>query len=225
MSERNPEPRRSARPFGRWPRQALMLVTDRKQCAPRPLAQVVGDAIEGGVNLVQLREKDLPAGELLQLARQLRGVCGARALLLVNDRVDVALLSGADGVHLGESGLPVGAVRQMLPASMRVGRSVHGVNAARQAELDGADYVLAGTIFASASHRDVVPAGIELLRNVTARLSIPVLAIGGIDEENADECLRAGAAGVAVISALMRAEDPRRAAERLAPIPEEGECG
>src|SRR3712207_5669331 len=95
----------------RWPRQVLMLVTDRKQCGSRPLPDVVAAAIEGGANVVHLREKDLPAGELLALARQLRGVCGARALLLVNDRVDVALMSGADGVHLGEDSLPVAPVR------------------------------------------------------------------------------------------------------------------
>src|SRR5690349_15976367 len=132
-----------------FPRRVLMLVTDRTQCGNRSLPQVVADAIDGGVNAIQLREKDLPAGELLALARQLRGVCGHRALLLINDRVDVALLSGADGVHLGETGLPVAAVRQLLPPSMRVGRSVHSVNAARQAELDGADYLLVGTLFPS----------------------------------------------------------------------------
>ena len=209
------------RGLARWPRQVLMLVTDRTQCGDRPLAEVVAEAVEGGVNAVQLREKDLPAGELLALARQLRGVCGTRALLLVNERVDVALLSGADGVHLGEKSLPVAAVRQLLPPTMRVGRSVHSVNAARQAEQDGADYLLAGTIFASPSHRDVVPAGVELLKNLTSRVNIPVVAIGGIDADNQEECLRAGAAGVAVISAIFCAENPRQAAEALSPVPEE----
>jgi thiamine-phosphate pyrophosphorylase len=216
---RPPRPANLARP--RWPRQVLMLVTDRKQCGSRPLTEVVAAAIDGGVNVVQLREKDLPAGELLQLARQLRGVCGTRALLFINDRLDVALLCGADGVHLPEQGLPVSAVRKMLPPSMRVGRSVHSVNAARQAEQDGADYLLTGTVYASRSHSDVRPAGPELLRDVTSRVATPVLAIGGVNAENVEECRRAGAAGVAVISAILRAEDPRRAAEQLAPVPEE----
>src|SRR4051812_44805392 len=104
MPDRMSERLFSSRP---WPQKVVMLVTDRKQCRGRSLAESVAEAIEGGVNAVQLREKDLPAGELLQLARQLRGVCGHRALLLVNDRLDVALLSGADGVHLGSNGLPV----------------------------------------------------------------------------------------------------------------------
>lgn len=203
------------------PRRILMLVTDRKQCGGRPLPEVVAEAVEGGVNAVQLREPDLPAGELLLLARQLRGICGARAQLIINDRVDVALLCGADGVQLGRGSLPVAAVRQLLPPSIKVGASVHSVNEARQAELDGADYVIAGTIFSSPSHPDVTPGGPELLKNITSRLNIPVIAIGGVSPDTVNECWAGGAAGVAAISAILRAENPRLAAERLAPIPVE----
>lgn len=198
-----------------------MLVTDRARCRNRTLVETVEEAIEGGVNAVQLREKELPAAELLQLARRLRGVCGTRALLFVNDRADVALLSGADGVHLGEHGLPVAAVRQILPPSMRVGRSVHSVKAARQAELDGADYVLAGTIFRSPSHPEVSPAGAALLRDLVARVAVPVVAIGGVNPETVEECWSAGAAGIAVLSTILGADDARLAAQRLAPAPEE----
>lgn len=198
-----------------------MLVTDRKRCTRRSLPECVAEAIEGGVNVVQLREKDLPAGELLQLARQLRGVCGTRALLVVNDRLDVALLSGADGVHLGANGLPVAAARQFLPPSMRVGRSVHSVNEARQADLDGADYVLAGTIFPSTSHADAVPAGASFLRDLTARVGIPVVGIGGINPGNAAHCWEAGVEGIAAISSILDSECPRDAASRLLPPSEE----
>jgi len=208
-----------------------MLVTDRKRCGDRSLAQVVAAAIDGGVNAVQLREKDLPAGELLALARQLRGVCGTRALLLVNDRMDVALMSGADGLHLGEGGLPVAACRQMLPPSMKVGRSVHSVKAARQAELDGADYVVLGTLFPSPSHEDAEPGGLPLLENVARRLTIPVVGIGGIDGSRVGDCLQAGARGVAAISAFTDG-DPEAAAATLwsrvtADVPpgEEEPCG
>jgi thiamine-phosphate pyrophosphorylase len=194
-----------------------MLVTDRTQCAGRPLVEVVDQAIEGGVNIVQLREKDLPAGELLALARQLRGVCSHRALFLINDRVDVALLCGADGVQLSATGLPVAAVRQFLPSSLLVGRSVHSVNEARQAETDGADLVIAGTIFRTPSHPDAIPGGTELLRNMVSRLSIPVVAIGGINAGNVGECRHAGVAGVAVVSAIQSADDPRAAAAGLVP--------
>ena len=201
--------------------KTLMLVTDRSQCGGRPLVQVVAAAVDGGVNVVQLREKDLPAGELLVLARQLRGVCGQRARLFINDRLDVALLAGADGVHLGEGSLPASAARQFLPPSMRVGRSVHTINGARQAEAEGADYVLLGTIFASPTHPEVEPAGPELIREVANRVGIPVIVIGGITRENVHECWQAGAAGVAVVSAILRAGDPRAAAEAFARVPEE----
>jgi thiamine-phosphate pyrophosphorylase len=201
----------------KWPAQVLMLVTDRTRCPDLPTA--VAAAIEGGVNVVQLRERDLPAGELLALARHLRGICGHQALLLVNDRVDVALLAGADGVHLGGTGLPVSAVRGLLPPSFLVGRSIHSVNEARQAEQDGADYVVAGTIFPSTSHPDLTPTGAALLTNLKARLTIPVVAIGGVTAENAAECRAAGAAGIAAISALLDTDDPTAAARAFAPDP------
>jgi thiamine-phosphate pyrophosphorylase len=208
----------------RFPDRMLMLVTDRSQCGGRELTDVVREAVAGGVNAVQLREKELPAGDLLALARQLRGICGPDALLIINDRVDVALLCGADGVQLGENGLPVAAVRQMLPPSMLVGASVHSVRAARQAELDGADYLLLGTIYPSPSHSEVVPAGTELLQDVTRRLGVPVVAIGGINADNAGDCWRAGARGIAVVSAIARAADPRLAAQALSPAPREERC-
>ena len=195
-----------------------MLLANPDRCGDRPLAEVVEQAIDGGVNAVQLRAKHLSSGELLSLARQLRGVCGPRALLIINDRIDVALLSGADGVHLGEASIPVAAARKILPPSMFVGRSVHAVNPARQAELDGADYVLVGTLFPSATHPNTEPAGIELLASVTARLGIPVLGIGGVDANSIEACRSAGAAGVAVLTAIACAPDPRAAAVPLAPI-------
>lgn len=192
-----------------------MLVTDRRRLAGRELVDVVEQAVDGGVSMVQLREKDLPAGELLALARRLRGVTAGRALLLINDRVDVALLCGADGVHLGEQGLPVAAVRAWLPPGMLVGRSVHGVQAARQAEQEGADYLLLGTLFPSRSHPEADPVGLERLREVAARVAPPVLGIGGIGAEQAAACRAAGAAGVAVIDAIHAAGDPLAAARAL----------
>lgn len=205
-------PRRMPAPARPWPEKVLMLVTDRTQCGDRSLAQVVAAAIEGGANVVQLREKDLPAEELLTLARELRGVCGERALFFVNDRADIALLCGADGVQLGEHGLPVAAVRKLLPASMRVGRSVHSVDAARQAEQDGADFLIAGTIYATPSHPDADVAGTDFLRSLATRVDLPVIAIGGITPDRAAECLEAGAAGVAVVSGIIAAHRPETAA-------------
>jgi thiamine-phosphate diphosphorylase len=205
----------------RWPDHPLMLVTDRRR-VNGDLVAAIEAAVEGGVNVVQLREKDLTAGELLELARRVRGVTAGRALLLVNDRVDVALLAGADGAHLGEAGLPVAAVRAWLPAGMLVGRSVHGVAGARQAELDGADYLVAGTLFPSRSHPDAAPTGPGLLAEIVARVSLPVLGIGGIGLAEAVECRRRGAAGVAVVDAILAAPDPRAAAAALRAAIESG---
>ena len=205
-------PRRMTVPPRPWPERVLMLVTDRRQAGDRSLPQIVAAAIEGGVNAVQLREKDLPADELLALARQLRGVCGERALLFINDRVDIALLCGADGVQLGLHGLPVAAVRTLLPASMRVGRSIHSVDAARAAEQDGADFLIAGTVYSTPSHPDAAVVGSEWLRSLTSKVNLPVIAIGGVTAERAAECVAAGAAGVAVVSSLMASMQPQTAA-------------
>ena len=202
----------------------VILVTDRTACHKRSLEEVVTAAIQGGVNAVLLREKDLPGAELLALARRLRGLCSESVLFLVSDRVDVALLSGADGVHLPEDSLPVAAVRHLLPPSMKVGRSVHSINAARQAEADGADYLILGTIYTTASHPTGVAAGPELIEQVVARVGIPVVAIGGITPENVAECRRAGARGVAAISVFLQGDPAvaRQLAEELAARPWEG---
>jgi len=193
----------------------LSLVTDRGRCRGRPLEEIVALAIEGGVSLVQLREKDLPGGELYDLALALRAVVHGRGLLFVNERLDVAQACGADGVHLPERGLPIRVVRELAGESLLVGRSVHSVEAAVRAQREGADFVQVGTVFATRSKPGAEPAGLEIVQSVREAVSIPVLAIGGIDPTNASKVMSAGADGVAVISAIMDAQDPRAAARRL----------
>jgi thiamine-phosphate pyrophosphorylase len=197
------------------PLPCLSLVTDRSRCRGRRLEEIVSEAIDGGANLVQLREKELPGGELYDLALALRDVVHGRGLLFVNERLDVAQACGADGVHLPERGLPIRIVRELVGESLLVGRSVHSVEAAVRAQREGADFVQVGTVFATRSKPDVQPAGLELVSAVRATVSIPVLAIGGIDATNVSKVMRAGADGVAVISAIMDAEDPRAAARKL----------
>jgi thiamine-phosphate pyrophosphorylase len=201
--------------MGRLRLPTLCLITDRHQCGETELEAVVEAAIEGGVNVVQLREKDLSAGELFSLGMRLREVTRGKALLLINDRVDVAQACGADGVHLPENGLPTSIARWVMGRHALVGRSVQGVEAAAQAEKDGADLVQIGTIFASPSKPDSPPVGPELLREVADAVSIPVLAVGGVTLENAAEAIAAGAAGAAVISAICGAHDPKAAAKAL----------
>lgn len=193
----------------------LMLVTDRRLCWERSLLELVATAVDGGVSAVQLREKDLPAGEIWKLAGQLRDVTAGRALLIVNDRLDVALSVGADGVQLPENGLPVAAARQVSGERLLIGRSVHSAKGAAQAEREGSDFVVAGTIFATASHPDVLPGGVALLSSIRSSTKLPLLAIGGIDATNVGEVTAAGADGCAIISAIIAASDPRQAAREL----------
>jgi len=199
----------------------LALVTDRSALGGLSLEEAVAQAIEGGANLVQLREKDpdgrsLPAAELLALAQKLRAVTRSYALFLVNDRLDVALACVADGVHLPERGLPVAAARRLAGEGFIIGRSVHSVAGAVRAQDEGAEYVQVGTVFASRSHPNQPVAGVGLLEAVAATVTIPILAVGGVTAANVGEAMAAGASGAAVISAILSAPSPREAARALA---------
>lgn len=202
----------AARPV--LPLPIVMLVTDRHACGERRLEDVVEAALEGGVNMVQLREKDLPARELYDLALRLRQIVGTQALLLVNDRLDVALAAGAHGVELGGMSLPCDVARELAP-DLLIGRSVHDVANAAGAVTNGADLLVVGTMFASRSHPGMSPAGPSLVRKVAAVTSAPLIGIGGITAANATQVIAAGASGVAAITSITQAHDPRDAAARL----------
>jgi thiamine-phosphate pyrophosphorylase len=191
-----------------------MLVTDRTACNGRRLEDVVEAAVEGGVNMIQLREKDLPAADLYGLAVRLRKLVGNQALLLVNDRVDVALAAGAHGVELGGNGLPCDIARTLAP-NMLIGRSVHDATSAGLAVASSADLLVVGPMFASRSHPGLTPAGPSLVRKVAAISTVPLIGIGGITSANATQVIAAGASGVAVISSISMAADPKDAAARL----------
>ncbi len=196
------------------PLPLIMLVTDRTACGGRRLEEVVEAAVDGGVNVVQLREKDLPAADLYMLAVRLRQVVGTQALLFVNDRIDVALAAGAHGVQLGSSGLPIEVARQLAP-DLLLGRSVHDVAQAADAVRNGADLLVAGTMFASRSHPGQVPAGPSLVRKIGGLTGLPLVGIGGITPGNAAQVIAAGACGVAAITSIVSALDPRDGAARL----------
>ena len=197
------------------PIPCLALVTDRALCEPDSLAGQVRRALTGGVDLVQLREKELPGGELLTLARELRDLTRGKALLLVNDRVDVALACGADGVQLGEDGLPPAEARRLLGPGLLIGRSVHSVEGAVQAQADGADFLVLGTVFPSPSHPTGRATGPDLVAGVRHAVGLPILGIGGITARNIAGVMAAGAQGAAVISAIIGTPDPARAASEL----------
>jgi thiamine-phosphate pyrophosphorylase len=196
------------------PLPIVMLVTDRSACGNRRLEDLVEAAVEGGINVVQLREKDLPAAELYGLATRLRQIVGGRALLLVNDRVDVALASSAHGVELGGNSLPIEVARSLAP-DLVIGRSVHDVANAAESIALGADLLVVGTMFASRSHPGLSPAGPSLIRKVAALATVPLVGIGGITPANATQVIAAGGSGVAAITAITAAHDPKDAAVRL----------
>jgi len=193
----------------------LILITDRHLCQSGPLSDVIAAALAGGVLAVQLREKDLPASQLFELARELRAMVGDRALLLINDRVDVAIAASAHGIHLPGAGLPVAAARKIVGPDFLIGRSVHSIEEAAVAAADGADYVQVGPIFATQSKPGAVGAGLDLVRRVKETTSTAVIAVGGVNAGNVRSVLQAGADGVAVISAIIAAKDPAQATRDL----------
>ena len=194
----------------------LCLVTDRKVCPPIELPDRIAAAVDGGVDIVQLRDKEMPGAELLHLAARLREVIAGRALLLVNERADVAVAAGADGVQLGEAALPTDTVRTIMGDKATIGRSVHSAPGAIDAAASGADFLLVGTMFATNSHPGEEPSGPELVSRIaSAGVGIPLLGIGGITERNAGQVIAAGAHGVAVITSILAHDDPRLAAQRL----------
>lgn len=190
----------------------LMLITDRRLAGSEDaLVAAVDDAISGGVNAVQLREKDLAAAELLCLAERLRAVTAGRAPLLVNGSLQVALASGADGVHLPEAAPMV--ERPARP--FLVGRSVHSREAAERAWAECSDYLIAGPVYETASHAGAMPGGVSLVESIANAVAVPMLAVGGVDAVRVERVVRAGASGVAVISAILGAPVTREAAREL----------
>lgn len=195
------------------------LVTGGAHSVGRATVDVVRAAVDGGVDVVQLREKTATARDRYHLGIELREVtANAGVSLVVNDRVDLARAVDADGVHLGDDDLPVSVAREQLGDDAIVGRSVSTVEGARAAADAGADYLGVGAVFATDS-KDVrdedAEIGVERVRAIAAATDLPFVAIGGITTENAASVVEAGADGVAVVSAITAADDPRRATEAL----------
>ncbi len=209
-----PENRRRGAPAADW---SLCVVTDRTAARGRPIQEVVRAAIQGGATLIQLREKEAPAREMAALGRALLEITRPAAVpLIVNDRLDVALAIGAEGVHLGQDDLPANDARRLLGPGGLLGISVTTPAQAREAAAAGADYLGANDVFGTLSKPDAVaPIGLEGLAAVARAVGLPVLAIGGVTPQSAPAALAAGAAGLAVISAVVSAADPEAAARTL----------
>jgi len=201
----------------RSPNFDLYLVTDRNQTGGRDLLWVLERALEGGVRAVQLREKDLGGRELFVLAEKTKRLCERyQANLFVNDRVDVALGVDAEGVHLGGDSMPVRAARELLGAEKLIGVSTHSINEASEAEQEKADFILFGPVYFTASKAAYgEPQGLGRLKKVVEKISLPVYAIGGVKVGNIAEVKETGVRGIALISAVLSASDPRVATRRI----------
>ncbi len=196
----------------------LYVVIDPDACRGRNVLDVAKQALQGGASMLQWRDKRREKGAQLAEVRALRELCTEHgALLIVNDHADLALAVGADGVHVGQGDLPVEAVRRVVPAGFIVGASTNNIAEALEAEAAGASYIAIGSIYPTSSKEPerTRAASPERLGEVKAAVSVPVIAIGGIDASNIEEVMRAGADAVAVISAVCGADDPQAAAREL----------
>jgi thiamine-phosphate pyrophosphorylase len=204
----------------------LYLVTDQELSIDRPTVEVAESALKGGVDIVQLREYSLADRELLEMAKHLRKLTDAHhALLIVNNRPDIALLADADGVHLGQDDLSAGEARKILGDGKLIGISTHNMDQARWAVQDGADYIGVGPVYPTQTKKNVVaPVTLKYVREVVeAGFLIPFFAIGGVKLHNLDEVMAAGARRVAVVTGLVAAANVEKVAadfkEKLAKYP------
>ena len=194
----------------------LYAVTDRHWLDGRKLIDVVRESLDGGVTFLQLREKDLDEARFLDEAKDIKTLCHAYGVpFLINDNVDIALAVDADGVHVGQSDMEAGDVRAKLGPDKIIGVSAQTVAQALQAEAHGADYLGVGAVFPTGSKADAKEVEWDVLRDICQAVSIPVVAIGGITQENVTELAGTGICGVAVISAIYAQEDIPAAAKNL----------
>jgi thiamine-phosphate pyrophosphorylase len=199
----------------------LCLVTDSALANGCSLAGVVAAAVKGGVTMVQLREKTAPTRAFIEEARALKRLLAPlRVPLLINDRIDVALAAGADGAHVGQHDMPVALARQLLGPAAIIGLSITELGEVRDEDVELADYLGVGPVFAQSTKLDATPPlGLDGLAEVRRATSKPIVAIGGVSAVNAGAVRSAGADGIAVVSAIMGAEDPMAAAAALVSAP------
>ena len=192
----------------------LCLVTNRNRTSKRDLGFIVNDAISGGVNMVQFRDREMKGPKKLEMAISLKDLTKDKAMFMVNGDVDLAKEVAADGIHFPES-QNSDANYQNLKKKFIIGRSVHSFESAVKAASEGMDYLTVGTIFPSNSHPNGETSGTEIIEEISNKLSIPLIGIGGISEGNCLQVMEAGAAGVAVIGAISEAASPKLAAHDI----------
>ncbi len=192
----------------------LYLVTDEKSLGHKHFLETIEEALCGGVTIVQLREKHLDSREFYERAKELHQLTKAYDVpLIINDRIDIALAIGAEGVHLGQKDLPVSVARKLAGEKMILGVSAATPAEALTAEKEGADYLGVGAMYPTGTKEDTRPVTLETLSTITEKVKIPVVAIGGITKENSAEVIDRGVHGVALVSAILKAVSPKNAAE------------
>ncbi|MGR3318125.1 MAG: thiamine phosphate synthase [Candidatus Anammoxibacter sp.] len=206
----------------------LVLITNRKICK-QPLIDTIRLAIKGGVDTVQLREKELASNELFKIASDIKKITTAlNVSLIINDRPDIMLAVDADGIHIGKRSMPIKEVRKIIGHDKLIGYSTHDIQEARDALNNGADYISYSPVFETGSKADYlkqepvrrvqpqpIPVGPEAIKKVKDIVNIPIIALGGINENNIDKVLKNGAYGVAVVSNILQSSDPFLAAKNL----------
>jgi thiamine-phosphate pyrophosphorylase len=199
---------------------SLYLVTDRGLARSRSTLEIVSAAVRGGATVVQLREKDCSTRDFIEQGLAIKEFLKDRGVpLIINDRLDVAQAVKADGVHLGQTDMPLEMARKILGDSMIIGISAESLQDAIEAETGGADYLGVSPIYATPTKTDTAPPlGLEGLREIRKAVRLPLVGIGGLNRDNVAEVIRSGAEGVAVVSAIVAAEDPQAAAEVLKQI-------
>ena len=196
----------------------LYVITDRRL---KPEIKSVREALEGGATSIQLRIKNASTREMIKIGKKIRELTKEYdALYFVDDRLDVALATNADGVQLGPEDMPISLAREIAP-NLIIGASVYSLEEALQAEKERADYLGAGSVFPTPTKAGVRVIGVEGLRKIVKSVKIPVVAIGGINHKNARDVLKTGVDGIAIISAIMGAEDVKKATEEMKKIIEE----
>ncbi|WP_418791637.1 thiamine phosphate synthase [Phosphitispora sp. TUW77] len=198
-------------------RGGLYVVTGEDFFAARSYREVVSACIEGGAGIIQLREKNWPASRIFEVGREVREITHkSGVLLIINDRVDLALALEADGVHIGQEDIPLRAVRKLAGSKLIIGVSVGTPEQALEAERSGADYIGVGPIFPTETKKDArFPRGLQILTQIRQAVSLPIYAIGGVKLHNVASVIRAGADGVAVVSAVVGAADITDAARNF----------
>lgn len=197
----------------------LYVILDTETLKGRDEIEVARQAIQGGAKIIQLRDKHRSRGELLPVVEKIKGLCTeAKVLFIINDYLDLVLATDADGLHLGQDDLPVTIARRELPVDKIIGCSAATLLQATKAEMDGADYIAVGSIFRSPTKPDSQIIGIDRLRQIKQSVSLPVVAIGGINRDNAAQVLAAGADSIAVISAALKEENVKEATRQLVTV-------